>query len=473
MDRIGLLKRQKKTSPLGFAFFLFGLTLITQLFHAYNYPYYNLNGLIDIAWASVAKIIFVIADWLNDLIFGALSEKTKSKYGKRIPWLIWGSFFIPLTVILTYVVNQGTPFSPVGFAIYYIIISVAFENASTVMFTNYVALYPTLFVTNNERSKTSAYKHIFEALAMAGCYMLTPLLRDDLKLSYVSIGFIYSAVFFISLFIMLKSSRISDDVKAEKDDINNFNIKDTLKDAFTDKGFIFFNLAQSCFSAVLALVVTLYKMYFTYVLGGVQGIQESIIFGCLFGSVLIFIPFWKFIIGKIGFLKVWVLAYCLLPIFLLTFLLPNSYATALPVFSLVGVVYGALMISPDMIYAEIIDIDRIKHHMSREAALGSIANLIGRFSVILSTIATIILTQFTGYESGENPGTNPALTFRLAFGVMMPIIALIGTIFAFLYVKASRRDRIVLHELKRTSLENTTEVDISEIISSDASKKNR
>src|SRR5574344_1966454 len=127
-----LLNLNKKTSSFRFAFFFFGLTLMTMLFHAFNYPYYNLEqGIIDITWASASKIIFTVVDWSNDIIFGYLSEKTKSRSGKRVPWLVCGSIFIPLFVILTYVIDKNTGWSPSGVAWYYIIISVSMENAST------------------------------------------------------------------------------------------------------------------------------------------------------------------------------------------------------------------------------------------------------------------------------------------------------------------------------------------------------
>jgi GPH family glycoside/pentoside/hexuronide:cation symporter len=454
---MGLLSRQKKSSPLGYAAMLFGITVISQLFYAFNNAYYNDSGMVNIKWASITKIIFVVVDWLNDLIFGALSEKTRSKWGKRVPWIVYGCSFLPLFVLLTYAVNKETGFSEVGFVIYYIFISISYENASTIMSTNYNAMYPTLFVTNEERSKTSTWKYILEAAAMAVCYMLTPVLRDQVfagqTYAYIYIGAIYAAIFYICVFIMLKTSRIQDDVKAAETNISQYSLHQTLRDAFSDRAFVFYNLAQACLGAIMAIAVTLFEEYFKYCLGDPEGVYETALFAAAFGSVLIFIPLWKWAIGKYGPIKVWLFGFIVMTIALLGFLIPHDFLSAVIVMPFICFIFGSLLISPDMIFAEIIDIDKYKHHISREAALGSIGNLIGRIVVIVSSIVTIIIAMNTGYESGINPGDNPDLTFRLFFGAMLPAISLIGTIFALLFIKYSKKDREIMKEIKNENAE--------------------
>lgn len=76
------------------------------------------------------------------------------------------------------------------------------ENASTVMYINYGALYPVLFVTDKERAECSSLRHLFEMIAMGICYVCTPLLMEVLH-SYFLIGLIYTAVYFIVMIFVL------------------------------------------------------------------------------------------------------------------------------------------------------------------------------------------------------------------------------------------------------------------------------
>ncbi len=462
-----LFNRNKPTNKLGFALFLFGLTFLTQLYHGFNTAYYINTGIVTMTYASICKIVFVIVDWLNDIIFGFLSEKTHSKrLGKRVPWLIGGALFLPAFVILTYCVSKETNFSPVGFFVWYLIISISLENASTVMYTNYNAMFPTLFTTGKQRSEVASYKHGFEVIGMILCYLLTPILTDNFHLPYYVVGIIYSCVYIITLFILFKSINIKDDIQAVEIETEKFSFIDTFKDVLKEPSFIVFNIAQSFYSAILALIVSLYPFYCNYVLG-IDGWQQSLCLGAFFGSLMVSLPIWYILIRKIGHTKSWLISFIGLPASTLLFLVPNNFVSGLIICLCVGPFIGGLMVCPDMISAELIDLDKLKFRVSREAALGSIATLIGRISVILTTIITAFLASYFGFQDATNPGEHPETTFRIAFGVMMPIIGLLGLIFAIIYVKISKKERIMLSAMKKEELDETTEVSITDLLKED------
>lgn len=461
-----LFNRNKPSSKLGFALFLFGLTFLTQLYHGFSTVY--MTNIMSITYASLCKIIFVIVDWLNDIIFGYLSEKTHSKHlGKRVPWLLSGALFLPIFVILTYVVSKDTNFSAVGFLLWYLIISISLENVSTIMYTNYNALYPTLFTTGKQRSEVAAYKHGFEVIGMIACYLLTPILVTDCKLPYYVVGIIYSVVYLITLFIFFKSININDDIQAVELETEKFSYLQTFKDVLKEPSFIVFNVAQSFYSAILALIVSLYTFYCQFVINA-SGWQQSLCLGMFFLSLLCSMPLWYVLIRKVGHTKAWLISFIGLPISTLLFLIPNDFVSGMICCFFIGPFIGGLMVCPDMIAAELIDIDKLKHRVSREAALGSISSLIGRISVILTTIITAILASAFGFESSDNPGSNPALTFKICFGVMIPIIAILGLCFAIIYYKISKKERLALSALKKTESENTTEVSITDLIKQDS-----
>ena len=64
-----------KKKIIFYACILLGLTLINQMFSSYNYSYYvDEAALITLQQASLAKVIFLCFDGLNDLFFGYLSD---------------------------------------------------------------------------------------------------------------------------------------------------------------------------------------------------------------------------------------------------------------------------------------------------------------------------------------------------------------------------------------------------------------
>ena len=459
----------KPTSPMGYAIMIFGMAFLTQLFYAYNLSYYTSLGLITLYWAGICKIIFTVVDWLDDLAFGALSERTHSKWGKRIPWLLGVFFLMPLFVILTYAVDKGTPFSLSGFILYYLLISIFQEFTSTAFYTNYSALFPTLFRSTDSRSKAAFFRHILEILGVCLCYILTPIFTDDLGFSFWEVGLMFTGVYVVCYFIGLRSININDDITSEKVNNQKYSFKDTLKDCLTDAPFIIYNLSVSCFSSALAVAVSLYPLYCEYVLD-VSGWQQAITMGSLFIVAVISIPLWYILVRKKGFIKTWLLSYGLSAFALFLLAVPNDFISGTICASAIGLCFGGLLICPDMIGAEIIDIDKIKHHVSREAAIGSVASLVGRFIIILSTVVSTIVPSKLGYVSGTDVGPNPAWAFKVTLGIILPCFLLLGFILAIIYVKISKKERMALHELKRADSDKTTELDIRDIINETRSK---
>lgn len=63
-----------QTNKVRYSSYVFGLTLLGQLFIIYSMSYFVQEGMITFFLASVAKIIMVMCDGANDVIFGFLSE---------------------------------------------------------------------------------------------------------------------------------------------------------------------------------------------------------------------------------------------------------------------------------------------------------------------------------------------------------------------------------------------------------------
>lgn len=433
-----------KTNSFRFALGLFALTLITQLFHGYNLAFYVDSGMVSLYLASVCKIVFVVVDGVNDIIFGALSEKTRSRWGKRLPWLVGGMPFLAVFVLLAYAVNSTTGFSAVGFFIYYLLISIMLENASTVMYINYNALYPVLFKKDSERTKTAGFAHFLELVAMGICYICTPLLYEYLN-SYLLIGLIYTVIYLGTMTICITGLKVKgqDDVKLQK----TYSLRKTFKDVVKNKPFLVYHLAQSFFKAILGLVVSIYPMYCRYVLEA-SGVYQAILMAALFGSVIISFPLWNYIIRKIGVRRTWKMCFTILPFALLLLLLPSNWWQGILVLIPIGPFVAGLMLTPDMMSAELIDIDKLKNNISREASFNSIGSLISRFSLILSAVVMAAMSFAFGYESGSNPGPNPELAFRAMCGAFLPIIAIFGAISSYIYIRISKKDSDALRDAK-------------------------
>ena len=272
---------------------------------------------------------------------------------------------------------------------------------------------------------------------MGICNILTPILVKA-GLTYFNIGLMYGLVFFIStIYAITGFKNNGEENNIVKEDKQPLLL--TLKQILLNKSFIFFNFTQSFFNAIMSLLVTLYPMYCTYVIN-VDGVQQALIIGALFVSLMGSIPLWNKFIKKKGARLAYKISYTLLPFGLLLFTFPTKWWHAIIICILVGPIASGLLISPDILGSELIDIDKIKYHISREASYSSLGSLVSRISVIITSIAMLFASVAFGYNSGTDPGPNPSLAFRMMMGVILAIIGAIGTVLCYTYLRKSKKE---------------------------------
>ena len=63
-----------------------------------TYFYTKYLGL-DEGLASIVWMIFAVWNALNDPLFGYISDRTKSKLGRRIPYTLWRDLYLKLVLV--------------------------------------------------------------------------------------------------------------------------------------------------------------------------------------------------------------------------------------------------------------------------------------------------------------------------------------------------------------------------------------
>lgn len=130
-----------------YTFFLFYLTDVVGLSPA-------LGGLIS--------LIAVCWDGITTPIVGYLSDHTRSKYGRRRPWMIAGIVPLALTVFLLFAPVSSSP-------VYYIIMAALFWTCYTVYVIPYMSLGSELTTDYNGRNYVRMFNMIVGGIFMLIC----------------------------------------------------------------------------------------------------------------------------------------------------------------------------------------------------------------------------------------------------------------------------------------------------------------
>ena len=340
------------------------------------------------------------------------------------------------------------------------------ENCSTVLYINYNAIFPVAFRTQEERTVTASFRKLFELIAMGVCFIITPMLTSN-GLTLFHVGLIYGAIYLVIMIYSITGIRI--DKTKENVDIRTdtrYSFKNTLLDVIHNKPFLVYNITHSFFTAVLGILVSIYPMYCKYVLK-TNSFFNGILMGVLFGSLILSIPLWNIIVRKIGYRRAYKISYTCLPFALFSLTFPNNWWQAMIILLIVGPSIGGLLLTPDLMSTELIDIDKMKHGISREASFASIGSLLNRISLVISAIVMAITSYALGYKSGSEPGNNPELAFRMLVGVMLAVVSGIGTLCCYYYIKISKEDSDKLKEHNKKLEERIEEP----AVSTDSNKK--
>lgn len=108
--------------------------------------------------AGSILLVGKISDAINDPIIGVLTDRTRTPWGRRLPWIAWGIVPFCLLFLAQWWVP---PFGTAGLVAYYILVAVLFNLAYTAVNLPYTALTPDLTQDYHERTSLNSVRFTF------------------------------------------------------------------------------------------------------------------------------------------------------------------------------------------------------------------------------------------------------------------------------------------------------------------------
>ncbi|MGK7929903.1 MAG: MFS transporter [Microcystaceae cyanobacterium] len=114
--------------------------------------------------AGSVLMVGKISDAINDPFVGVLSDRTRSRWGRRLPWILIGTIPFGFLYFLQWIVPQFSNnriANNWGLLAYYIAIGILFNIAYTMVNLPYTALTPELTQDYNERTRLNSFRFAF------------------------------------------------------------------------------------------------------------------------------------------------------------------------------------------------------------------------------------------------------------------------------------------------------------------------
>ena len=416
--------KSSRMKSFNYAIGMFGTSIPINLLKTFAASFYIKDlGLITAAqWASVL-FIYTFIDAIDNPVYGYLSDRTRTKWGRRKPWLVIGTPLLVLGLIAFY--------TPASFlsgksALAWVMLFYIFTGTlDSVINANYSALFPELFPDDESRAKTNAMRQAFQLVAMIISIALTPLIADKLGFSMTSIVYgVLGGVVILYMALTSPEKPIEPDEKKPQ-------LWDSIKSLVTNWKFWIAGFANAFYSATMSLVLAALPFYAEYTLG-ISSLQQTILFATVLLIAIGSVAIWAALVRKYALMPVWRAALISLTLSFIPLYFANTFILAIICSALVGFGFAGVITTMDLIHAKIMDEDRLKHDVRREGIISNALGFMNRLNGLFTSLAFLLITKFFGFVSGDEPGPQPDQASLFLLTVFPLILSAISVIFAFI-----------------------------------------
>ena len=415
--------RPERLKSFNYAIGMFGTSIPINMLKTFAFTYYVLQrGVTTTQWATM-MLIYAFIDALDNPVYGFLSDRTRTRWGRRKPWLTIGTPLLVLCFVAFY--NLPAFLSGNSIFAYCMLFYILTGTLDSVINANYGALFPELFPEDSVRAKTNAMRQAFQLVAMIISIALTPMVTDWLGYGLTSLlyGLLGGAVI---LYMALTSRERDPEPEEAKPQLWK-----ALKDLLTNGKFWIAGFANAFYSAAMSLVLASVPFYVQYALG-LSGGQSTFLLAAVLLIAIGCVALWAMFVRKFTLMPVWRAALGALALAFIPLYFANSLITAVICSALVGFGFAGVITTMDLIGARIMDEDTQKHHLRREGIISNALGFMNRLNSLVTGAAYLLVTRLYGFESGENPGLHPDAAARFLMTIVPPVLMVISFAFSWL-----------------------------------------
>ncbi len=400
--------------------------------------FYNVKMGLDTYFTSLAWIIFAVWNAVNDPLIGIIEDRTKSKWGRRIPYLRFGAPFYAISFVLMWY-----PFftaSQIGLFFSFLLNLFVFDTLYSMIGLITYGLAAEMVVTAKARSNLIMIGGFISSIGAVIAIILPMILLTGDESSALNPVF-RPTMIGLSIFSMAcliwGSYYIKENKYTQREDALPFfkSITETVK----NKPFLIFEGANFFFTIAQTIIFTGLYYFNEYVLD-LGGIEASIPLLLIYVFSFVFTLVWNKLNQRFGLKKVFTAALILCVISGTTaFFIAQNFYPAMIVLIIFGIGYGGVSLNQGALNGEVIDYDELRTGKRRETTYSGMNALITKPAISIANALFLWLLRLFGYPQNIDNIPNYVATTSVKTGIMVgftliPAIAfIIAVAFMFFY----------------------------------------
>jgi GPH family glycoside/pentoside/hexuronide:cation symporter len=389
--------------------------------------------LVPLGLIALVKALARALDAITDPLMGWISDRTKSRWGRRRPWIALGAPFCACAFYLMFSPPEGM--STANAAAWFASTYTLYYMFHTVYVIPHYGLGPELTLDYHERSLLFGYREGFVVMGTMIAAVMPPLLirwLGDEREAYSGFAALFGALLVLLYFNLVYQVREREEFVIRKSNPLIPGVRRVMRNRVFRLLLMVYVIA-SVTGAIPGLMVP----YFTkYVLQPDDPNKWLAIFLFVyFCAGFVSLPIWIWAARRFEKKPVWLVSF--LPGFsaslMLFFLGEGDIIPTLFILIWAGFGFSAgLFLAPSM-QADVIDYDELYTGKRREAQYGALWSIMTKFTVIPSMSIPLAVLATVGYEPNVVQTENVQFTIRAIFGIAPATTAFLAFCIAWFY----------------------------------------
>ncbi len=390
-------------------------------------------------------------DFVNDPIIGHISDRTRTRWGRRRPFLLFGALPFALAFVMLW---WRPPIeTQLGLAVYYGFAYLLFDTMATFAYMPYFALTPELTTDYDERTALTSYRMFFSIfgslLAFTIPLMIIGGFRPGNADRVLIMGVIFSGISMIPLLLTFAGTK----EREHNMELSRPKLLPSLRAAFKNRPFVFGAVIFLFTWVCISILETTLLFFLKYIVQ--REAQSDILMGSIFVAAIIALPFWEYASRKWDKRRAYIVGVAFWAVVQIVLITLNP-STSMPVLFglciLAGIGVGAAHVLPWSIIPDAIEWDEYETGQRHEGMFYSLVTLTQKIASAIAVPMVLLLLEFTGYvPNAEIQPASTMLGIRIAIGPIPAILLTAGILFALRYPLSRERHSEIRKAIRQRS----------------------
>ena len=401
------------------------------------------------ALAGIVTLISEIWDAISDPLMGMIGDNTKSKMGRRRPYVLAGGCLLPIAFALIFL--PITDLSQTWKFVYCAVTYLFYNTVSTMINVSYSSLSSEISKVSEERDSANVLRLVVSTVGAAVCTLLPSIVLDmyrdgsiNLMTLYLIIGIGFGIFFAIPVILCAVFVRERVEVPEQKEKFHFLEFIEPLK-VKPFRQLVGMYLSQALCMDVFSTGVALFASYVTTPKGSV-----TIFLGIFIGVQLLAFPLVNKLIKTVDINKIYRFGLPLSIVALVCFAMfgANLYIAYVCVF-FIAVGFAGAQLTSWIMFPHTVDAGELLTSKRQSGSCSALMTFARKSSSALVIFVFSLVLEFTGYDKNlevQNLAAQNGIKYTMAFTCI--IFMVLGFIMARRYILSKEKNITVQKYLK-------------------------